>query len=139
MQKCEGANEDENGERWIEWLSLDRGTAWLKGVRTAGKGARWREQHACVHGKLLQSCLTMTIYNPMFCSPPSSPVHGIFQARILEWVAMPACRGSSRPRDQTHISCGSCIAGRYSTYHSGPGEAREQPKLHQRVATINRF
>ena len=55
----------------------------------------------CVHGKLLQSCLTITIYNPMFCSPPGSPVHGILQARILEWVAMSSSRGSSQPRDQT--------------------------------------
>ena len=37
-------------------------------------------------------------------SPPDSPVHGILQARILEWVAMPSSRGSSQPRDQTSIS-----------------------------------
>ena len=36
---------------------------------------------------------------------------GIIQARILEWVAMPCSRESSRPRDQNHTSCGSCIAG----------------------------
>ena len=41
----------------------------------------------------------------MGCSPPSSSVHGIFQARILEWVVMPSFRGSSWPRDQTCISC----------------------------------
>ena len=40
---------------------------------------------------------------------------GIFQARILEWVAMPSSRGSSPPRDQTYVSCGSCIAGRFFT------------------------
>ena len=38
-------------------------------------------------------------------SPPGSSVHGILQARILEWVAMPSSRGPSRPRDQTHSSC----------------------------------
>jgi len=42
-------------------------------------------------------------------SPPGSSVHGIFQARILEWVAISYSRGSSRPRDQTHISCILCI------------------------------
>jgi len=47
----------------------------------------------------------------MDCSPPGSSVHGILQARILVWVAMPSSRVSSRPRDQTHVSCGSCIAG----------------------------
>ena len=38
-------------------------------------------------------------------SPPGSSVHGIFQARILEWVAVSSSRGSSRPRDQTCVSC----------------------------------
>ena len=47
----------------------------------------------------------------MDCSPPGSSVCGILQARILEWVAMPSSRGSSQPRDGTHVSCGSCIAG----------------------------
>ena len=41
----------------------------------------------------------------MDCSPPDSSVHGILQARILEWVAIPFSRGSSRPRDWTQISC----------------------------------
>ena len=38
------------------------------------------------------------------CSPPGSSVHGILQARILEWVAIPFSRGSSQPRDQTQVS-----------------------------------
>ena len=42
-----------------------------------------------MHAKLLQSCPTLC--NPIDCSPPGSPVHGILQARILEWVAMPTC------------------------------------------------
>ena len=52
--------------------------------------------------KLLQSCLTLC--SPMDCSLPGSSVHGILQARILEWVAMPSSRGSFQPRDQTCIS-----------------------------------
>ena len=43
------------------------------------------------------------------CSPPSSYVHGVFQARILEWIAISSSRGSSHPNDQTVISCVSCI------------------------------
>ena len=43
-------------------------------------------------------------------SPPGSSVHGIFQARILEWVAISSCRRSSQPRDRTHVSCVSCIS-----------------------------
>ena len=49
-----------------------------------------------------QSCLTLC--NPMDCSLPGSSVHGILQARILEWVSMPYSRGSFQPRDLTHIS-----------------------------------
>ena len=56
----------------------------------------------CVCIKLLQPCLTLC--DPMDCSPPGSSVHGILQARILEWVAMPSSRGSSWPRDQTSVS-----------------------------------
>ena len=52
-----------------------------------------RSSSACVCAKLLQSCLTLC--DPMDCSLPGSCVHGIFQARILEWVAMPSSRGSS--------------------------------------------
>ena len=45
---------------------------------------------SCVHAKLLQSCLALC--NPMDCSPPGSSVHGILQARILQWVAIPSSR-----------------------------------------------
>ena len=54
---------------------------------------------------------------PMECSPPGSSVHGILQARILEWVAIPYSRGSSRPRDWTRsISYVSCV-GRWVLYN----------------------
>ena len=55
-----------------------------------------------------QSCLTLC--DPVDCSPPGSSVHGILQARILEWVAISFSRASSQPRDQTQVSC---IAGRH--------------------------
>jgi len=55
----------------------------------------------------VQSCLTLC--NHMDCSLPGSSVHGIFQARVLEWVAISFCRGSSWPRDRTQVSH---IAGR---------------------------
>ena len=61
-----------------------------------------------------QSCLTLC--DPMDCSPPGSSVHGISQARILEWVTISFTKRSSWPRDQTHISCVSCI-GRQILYH----------------------
>ena len=57
---------------------------------------------------LLVAQLCLTLCSPMDCSPPGSSVHGIFQARILEWVAISYSRGSSWPRDQTHVSYVSC-------------------------------
>ena len=72
------------------------------------------------------SCLTL--WDPKDCSCPGSSVPGISQARILEgintiqwkgsqniWVAVPSSRGSSRPKDQTHISYVSCIGRQFST------------------------
>ena len=50
-----------------------------------------------------KSCLTLC--NPMDCSLPGSSVHGISQARIQKWVAISFSRGSSQPRDWTHVSC----------------------------------
>ena len=52
----------------------------------------------------------LTVCNPMDCSPPGSSVHGILQASILGWIAMPSSRGSSQPRDQTQVSY---MAGRF--------------------------
>ena len=61
--------------------------------------------------------------NPIDRSPPSSFGHGVSQARILEWVAISSSRGSSPPRDWTHISC----IGRQVLYH---WTTREAPKVH---------
>ena len=49
-----------------------------------------------------QSCPTLC--DPMDCSLPGSSLHGILQARVLEWVAISFSRGSSRPRDRTQVS-----------------------------------
>ena len=61
-----------------------------------------------VRAKSLQSCPALC--NPMDCSPPGSSVHGILQARILEWVTMPSSRGSSQFSDQTRVSYVSPLA-----------------------------
>ena len=63
--------------------------------------------------EVAQSCPTLC--DPMDCSLLGSSVYGIFQARILEWVAMPFSRGSSWPRGQTCVSYSSCTAGRFFT------------------------
>ena len=56
------------------------------------------------------------------CSLPGSFVYGISQARIFQWVAVSSSRGSSQPRDETHIFCGSCI-GRWTLCHWATWEA----------------
>ena len=68
--------------------------------------------------KSIQLC--QTFCDLMDCSLPDSSVHGILQAIIQEWIAMPSSKGSSQPRDQTHISYVSCI-GRW-VFTSRPGK-----------------
>ena len=60
--------------------------------------------------EVAQSCPTLC--DPMNCSLPGSSIHGVFQARVLEWVAISSSRGSSQPRDWTRVSR---IAGRHFT------------------------
>ena len=73
---------------------------------------------------MLVTQLYPTLYDPM--GPPDSFAHGIFQARVLERVAILFSRGSSQPRDQTRVSC---IAGKVgSQKHSG--HSRRGPAVH---------
>ena len=74
-----------------------------------------------------QSLIRVRLCDRMDCSPPSSSVHGIFQARILEWVAISSSRGSSCPRDQTCVPC-ICCSGRQIPYLGSP----EEPGKEQR-------
>ena len=69
----------------------------------------------CVH-VVTSDMSDFSLCDHMDCSPPGSSVHGILQARILEWVAILFCRGSSQPRGQIHISCIPSI-GRQVLYH----------------------
>ena len=67
--------------------------------------------------KLLLCCaqLCPTLCDSMDCSLPDLSVHEIFQTRILECLVISYSRGSSRPRGRTHVSCVSCVAGRFFT------------------------
>ena len=62
------------------------------------------------YDKVTQSCLSL--WNPMDCNLPVSSVHGILQARVLEWIAMPFSRALFQPRDWTLVSC---ITSRFFT------------------------
>ena len=80
--------------------------------REAEKNASvWYFVHVC---SVTKSCPSLC--QPMDCSPPGSFVHGILQARILEWVAISFSRGYSWPRDQTWVSCiGMWVLYRWAT------------------------
>ena len=89
------------------WLNLDWIELALAGrFFTTSATCKLQMYHVCV--------LCPTVCDPMDCNLSSSSVHGISQARILEWLAISSSRESSWPRDGTHVSCGSCIAGRFS-------------------------
>ena len=72
----------------------------LRGLRTEKVGC-W-PQRAENESEVAQSCPTLSDH--MDCSPPGSSIHGILQARVLEWVAISFSRGSSQPRDRTRVS-----------------------------------
>ena len=78
---------------------------------------------ACMYEKLLQLCLPLC--GPMEHSLPGSSVHGILQARRVEWVATPYSRGSSQTGDQTSVFCNSCTAGGFFTTEP-PGKPYSQ-------------
>ena len=67
-------------------------------------------------GAFAQSLSCVRFFVTLWTRARQAPVHGILQGRILEWVAIFFSRGSSQPRDWTHISCVSCI-GRWVLYH----------------------
>ena len=85
-------------------------------VRHTSQMVRRTEMKICVVCLVDQSCLILC--KPMDCSPPGSSVHGILQARMLEWVAIPFSRGSSWHRGQTCVSC----ISRQILYHWANGK-----------------
>ena len=122
IKRTTDPREKRNG--WKTWTSQKR----LSALRiNTWKGMLhllviWRSEV-----KSLQLCPTLC--SPMDWSLPGSSIHGIFQTRILEWVAVPTSRGSSQPRDQTCTFCVSCIAGGFFIAESlgKPPNGSEQP------------
>ena len=89
--------------------------SWKEGTTTETWGV-WLSLSYVVTKSLSHGWL---ICGPMDCSPPGSSVHGISQARILQWVAILFSRGSSQPRNQTWVFC----IGRWILYHQVIWEA----------------
>ena len=98
---------------------MGRGAWWaaVRGVAKTGTGLPQLSTHVyCLmksealkwdsellqFSSVTQSCLTLC--DPMDCSLPGSSVHGIFQAIVLEWIAISFSRGSPQPKDQTWVS-----------------------------------
>ena len=84
------------------------------------------ENRAIMKVKALVAQSYLTLFDPMDCSLPSSSVHGICQARTLEWVAIPFSRGSSWPWNQTQVSY---LTGRFFTIWA----TREAPQNHHMI------
>ena len=107
----------ENGLSFLHFITFYKAYMWYMYIYTYANIYVYR--YMCVYinlceVKVTQSCLTLC--NPTDCSPPGSSVHGNLQARILVGVAISFSRGSSQPRDWTHISYVSCI-DRQVLYH----------------------
>ena len=86
--------------------------AWVYTVNS--QISRWRiKNNLVICAKTLRAQSCPTLCNPVDWSPLGASVHGISQARMLEWVASSFSRGSSQSRDQTWVSC---IIGRFLTF-----------------------
>ena len=89
---------------------------WLWNKKKTSQAKMWNT-YVCVCAQLCP-----TLWNPMDCSLPGFSIQGIFQTRILEWVAIPFSRGSSWLSGQTCVSC-FYSTGRWTLYHWAPWEA----------------
>ena len=77
----------------------------------------WRKRAAT----MIRESSVIYLCDPMNCSLPGSSINGVLLARILEWIVISSSRGSSQPKDQTHISCVSSI-DRWTLPQSHPGK-----------------
>ena len=114
-------------EAWVTTWRSQREEPAVK-PRGGAKGLREEEALGWItnyvsgesESEVAQSCLTLC--DPMDCSLLGSSVHGIFQARVLEWVAISFSMGSSRPRDRTRVSH---ISGRHFIIWATRGFSKE--------------
>ena len=116
------SKENKNHDLFLLWIvsisqreSVQRAYKARKAVIIV-KADFWLCMCMCVHMCMFSHSVVSDSLWPMDYSPPGSSVHGILQGRILERVATPSSRELSRPRDQTHAYCISCI-GMWILYH----------------------
>ena len=139
-----------------EIVPLSPSVGLMMGTQSGEGGAlflpRLRAWELC-ESEVAQSCLTLC--DPMDCSLCGSSIHGIFQARVLEWVAIAFSRGSFQPRDQPLVSCkcftiwavkealGNCVGSPYFAVTisliQGPEGIQSKSQLANDTAGKNRF
>ena len=95
-----------------QWFRLWAPGGWSPSLHWLPPASPWSLQAPSRKRWLVSSLSRVRLCDPMDCSPPGSSVHGMLQARRLEWVAIPFSRGSSRPRNRPQVSC---TAGRFFT------------------------
>ena len=94
-----------------EFMVTKRMNLWLLGWKGRGRDREFgidMYMHACMQSHF-------SLWDPVSCSLPGSSVHGIFQARVLEWVAMVSSKGFSQPKDCTRISYSFSVSGEFFT------------------------
>ena len=91
----------------------------------------WEHTQAHIH------MCTYTLWDPMYCSPTGSSVHGILQARILEWAAISSSRGSFQPRIEPLSHVSPALAGGFFTAEP-PGKPSTHAHIHTNGATNQR-
>ena len=101
---------------WLTGLALTT-KLWIQVPESGGSNLEQHHPHLMPWPRLIRMhvfsrSVMLTFCNPMDCSPQGSSLHGILQARILEWAAISSFRGSFQLRDWTLVSCVSCIGRR---------------------------
>ena len=134
LEKSFGGKSEEKEGYFTSSLSLGfypsqqrpqmKGSGHWHGCISVGSQALWLGQATVEQWKWKWSRSVMSYFlqSHGLYSLPGSSVHGILQARILEWVAMPSSRGSSQPRDGTQVSC---VAGECFYYLSHHGSLKQ--------------
>ena len=103
-------NPRDEGAWWAAVYEVSQSRTWLKWLSSSSRGIisslmKWKYQVVPRLWRITSIMKVKVIYScPTLCDPMGYTVHGILQARILEWVAYPFTRGSSQPRDQTQVS-----------------------------------
>ena len=97
--------------QWGVQVPVNQKKRYITPIIPEASGNKNYERNVCVSCSVVSNLLW-----PMDWSPLGSSVHGIFQARILEWVAISSSRASSQPRNWSRVSCVACIAGWFFTH-----------------------